>query len=322
MRLLLTGSNGFVGGRIAALALGRGWEVIGVGRSAEPAKVVSRYVRHDLAAPLVLDLEVDAVVHCAALASPWARPRAFESANVDGTRHVLDWCRGHGLPRLVYISSSSVFYRNCDQLSLTEESPIPSDAEQINHYSRTKRRGELLTEAYEGDWAILRPRAVFGPGDTVLLPRVVEAARRGKLPVFTRRDGGTVVADLIDVDNVAHYVLAALERRVTGAYNLTNGEPVELYPFLFDLLDRLGLPRPTRRLPVGLAMGLAGLAEVVSALFLGYREPPVTRFGISVFAYSKTFDVAKCRRDLGPPPISQAAAVERLVAWWREGGGV
>jgi nucleoside-diphosphate-sugar epimerase len=320
VRLLLTGSNGFVGGRIAALALARGWEVIGLGRTAAPGKAVSRYIQHDLSTPLSLDLAVDAVVHCAALASPWARPRAFEAANGDGTRHVVEWCREHGLPRLVYISSSSVFYRNADQIGLTEDSPIPPDSEQINHYSRTKRIGERWTEGYPGPWAILRPRAVFGPEDTVLLPRIVEAARRRKLPVFVRRDGREVVADLIYVDNVAHFTLEALERGVTGAYNLTNDEPVPLYPFLFDLLDRLGQPRPTRRLPVGAAMALAGLAEVVSAIFLGYREPPVTRFGVSVFAYSKAFDVAKCRRDLGAPPISLNEGVERLVAWWCEGG--
>ncbi|MDX1996448.1 MAG: NAD(P)-dependent oxidoreductase [Thermoanaerobaculia bacterium] len=321
MRLLLTGSNGFVGGRIAALALARGWEVVGVGRAETPGKVVSSYRRHDLSLSLDFTERVDAVVHCAALAAPWAAPRAFRAANVEATRNVLDWAARQGAPPFIYISSSSVFYRNADQLGLTEESPIPPAGEQINEYSRTKRIGEELTAAYPGSWAILRPRAVFGPGDTVLLPRIVEAARRGKLPVFTRRDGQAVQADLIYVDNVAHYTLEALVRAVSGAYNLTNGEPVSLYPFLFDLLARLGQPRPTRRLPVGVAMALAGLAEGVSALFLGYREPPVTRFGVSVFAYSKTFDVEKCRRDLGPPPVSLAEGVERVVAAWREAGG-
>lgn len=321
MRLLVTGSNGFVGGRIAALALARGWEVVGVGRTETPGKPVSSYRRHDLSQPLGFTERVDAVVHCAALAAPWAAPRAFRAANVEATRNVLDWAARHGAPPFIYISSSSVFYRNADQLGLTEESPIPPDGEQINEYSRTKRIGEELTAAYPGSWVILRPRAVFGPGDTVLLPRILEAARRGKLPVFTRRDGQAVRADLIYVDNVAHYTLEALARAVTGAYNLTNGEPVLLYPFLFDLLTRLGQPLPARRLPVGLAMALAGVAEGVSALFLGYREPPVTRFGVSVFAYSKTFDVSKCRRDLGPPPISLGEGVARVVADWQEAGG-
>lgn len=316
MRLLLTGSNGFIGSRIATAALDRGWHVIGVGRSARPAGPVSRYHRHDLTRPLDLDEQVDAVVHCAALASPWARPERFQANNVDATRHVVAWAQAHGGPPLVYLSSSSVLYRNADQLGLTEGSPVPGDSEQINVYSRTKLAGERLVRAYPGQWTILRPRAVFGPGDTVLLPRLIEAARRGQLPLFSRRDGRPVVTDLTYVDVVAHYTLTAIERGVTGVYHLTNGQPVELYPFLFDVLDRLGQPRPTRRIPVGVAMALAGAGEAVSAAFLGYREPPITRFGVSMFAFSKTFDIAACRRDLGDPAVSLAEGVQRLVAWW------
>lgn len=316
MRLLLTGSNGFIGSRIATAALDRGWQVIGVGRSARPTGPVSAYRRHDLTRPFDLDEAVDAVVHCAALASPWARPQQFQANNVDATRHVVGWAQDHGSPQLVYLSSSSVLYRNADQLDLTEESPVPCDSEQINVYSRTKLAGERLIRAYPGPWTILRPRAVFGPGDTVLLPRLIEAARRGQLPLFSRRDGSPVVTDLTYVDVVAQYTLTAIERGVTGVYHLTNGQPVELYPFLFDVLDRLGQPRPTRRVPVGVAMALAGAGETISAAFLGYREPPITRFGVSMFAYSKTFDIAACRRDLGEPPVSLAEGVQRLVAWW------
>jgi nucleoside-diphosphate-sugar epimerase len=194
VRLLLTGSNGFVGGRIAERAMSRGHQVIGVGRAASPTHPVTDYLRHDLATPLTLAARVDAVVHCAALAVPWAAPAAFESANRDGTRHIVDWCNANGQPPLVYISSSSVFYRNADQLDLTEDSPIPADGEQLTAYSRTKRAGELLTLGYRGPWTIMRPRAVFGPGDTVLLPRIIDAARRGRLPVLERRDGRRVVS--------------------------------------------------------------------------------------------------------------------------------
>ncbi|MBT8226508.1 MAG: NAD(P)-dependent oxidoreductase [Dactylosporangium sp.] len=315
MRLLLTGSNGFVGGRIATEAQARGHDVIGLGRAAHPAHALGGYIRHDLAEPLVgvFGDRVDAVVHCAALSVPWAAPAAFARANQDGTRHVVEWCRANGQPPLVYISSSSVFYRNADQLDLTEDSPIPPAREQLTAYSRTKRAGELLTQEYPGAWTILRPRAVFGPGDTVLLPRIIAAARRGRLPLLERRDGRRVVCDLIYVDNVAQYVLTAVEQGITGVYNLTNGEPVELYPFLFDALDQLGCPRPTRRVPIGLAMGAARAMETASAVFAGYREPPITRFGVSVFAYSKTFDVRKCHRDLGRPAVGLAEGVARLV---------
>lgn len=319
MRILLTGSNGFVGGHLAAEAQRRGWQVAGLGRQAGPAVPVTAYHRRDLSAPLELDETVDAVVHCAALASPWAPPHAYRSANLDGTRHLLGWAAAHGRPPVHYVSSSSVFYRRADQLGLTERSPIPAPDEQLNDYSRTKLAGERLVEQYPGAWSILRPRAVFGAGDTVLLPRVVASARAGRLPLFVRSQETPVLADLTAVEVVAHYVCEAVARRVTGPVNVTNGEPVELYPFLFSVLDELRLPRPSRRVPVPVAMALARASELVSAALLGYREPPITTFGVTMFAYSKTFDVSHCRALLGEPPISLDEGRRRLVAWLRHG---
>lgn len=314
MRLLITGSNGFIGGRVAALAAERGWEVTGLGRAPAARTPVTDYVRHDLSRPLVRPRRVDAVVHCAGLAAPWARPSDFVSANVLGTRHVTDWCHHNGRPYLVHVSSSSVLYRDRDQFGLCEESPPVPDARQLSAYSRSKLAGERVAAGYQGKHVIMRPRAVFGPGDTVLLPRILAAADRGLVPVLERPGGRRVVADLTYVDTVAHYVLTAVEREVTGTYNLTNGEQVELYPFLRDVLRRLGYAPRFPRVPAGAAMALAGAAEIVSAAVLGYREPPLTRFGVSMLAYSRTFDSAKCQRDLGPAAVPLATGVERLVA--------
>ena len=317
MRILLTGSNGFIGRRISSDALARGWEVVGLGRKAGPASQVTEYVAHDLRSPLIADLEVDAVIHAAALASPWASPQDYQRDNVDATRHVIEWAVAHGRPRVAYVSSSSVLYRDADQLDLTEASPTPPDAEQINAYSRTKLAGERLVQEYEGEWVVLRPRAVFGIGDTVLLPRVVAAARKGVLPRFVRRDGHVVRCDLTPVDSVSHYVIEAVDRGVTGVLNVTNGEAVELNSFVDDLLSRLGIVARRPRVPVGLAMALAGAAEGVSGAVAHYAEPPITRFGVSMFARSKTFDATALHAALGPAPVSIAQTVDALVDAWR-----
>lgn len=317
MRILVTGSNGFVGGKIAAALLARGEYVIGLGRTAAPAAPVSQYLCHDLARPLRFAEPVDAVIHCAALSAPWAHPGAYRRANVDGTRHVLAYAAQCGHPYLIYISSSSVFYRAADQLGLTEDSPIPPDDEQINDYSRTKRRGEVLVHAYAGPWAVLRPRAVFGPGDTVIFPRILRAAAAGRLPLLGHGNRPAVVGDLIYIDTLVGYVLGALDRRFRGELNLTNHQPVVIEAFLLALLARLGYPAPRWRVSVAWALRLARVAEWVSAGLLGYREPPLTRFGVAVFAYSKTFDVRKCLAELGPPAVSVEDGVARFVAWWQ-----
>jgi hypothetical protein len=123
-----------------------------------------------------------------------------------------------------------------------------------------------------------------------------------------------VVCDLSYVDTIAQYAVTAIDREATGVYNLTNGEPVVLYPFLLSVLRRLGYAPAPRRVPRGAAMALAAAGELASATLFGYREPPLTRFGVSMLGYSRTFDPAKCRRDLGPAAVSLAEGVDRLVA--------
>ena len=261
MRVLLTGSNGFLGSATALLARRRGWEVVGLGRSVAPTTPVDHYVRHDLSAPLPRDLvpgPIDAIIHAAALASPFAPPREFIAANIIGTRNILDWATKHAMPPLVHVSSSSVLYRDADQFDLTEESPRISDDEQLNAYSRSKAVAERAVERYRGPWSILRPRAVIGEGDTVLLPRILRLADRGLLPALEPRHGPRVRVDLTDVGTVAHYLLEAVDRQVAGIYNVTNAQPVELYPFALDLLSRIGVVPRLRRVPPGLARGIAG----------------------------------------------------------------
>lgn len=249
--------------------------------------------------------------------SPWGRRRDFERDNVLATRHVLDHCARRGLPKLVFLSSSSVYYAPAHQLGITEATPLPAAA--VNAYAATKRRAEALVGRYPGGWAVLRPRAVFGPGDTALFPRLLRAARAGRLPLLTA-PGGPVVGDLLYIDNLVDAVVRAAEPDVRGAFNVTNNEPVPLLDFLLDVFRRLDIPAPGRRLPVRAAMLAAGLLEWVYAACLPGREPPVTRFGVHVFAYSKTFDVARMLRVLGPPRVPLAEGVARFVAWVKGGG--
>src|SRR5205823_12873328 len=148
-------------------------------------------IQHDLTNPLPEFGEpFDVVIHAAARSSPWGSRREFERQNVEATQHVIDYCHAHGKPRLIFISSSSVFYRSGHQHGITEETPMPETA--VNHYAATKQAAEERVKRYEGNWVILRPRAAFGPHDTVLLPRILEAARAGRLPRLVSPDGPAV----------------------------------------------------------------------------------------------------------------------------------
>ena len=307
MKALVTGASGFVGGAVFRRLRELGWDVMGAGRRPldEPG-----YVSLDLSRPFELDFHPDVVIHAAARSSPWGRRSEFEAQNVTATRRVVDFCATHGRPHLIYISTAAVLYRNEHQLAMNEQTPVP--AKPINEYARAKYLGELLVHGYPGDWCILRPRAVFGPGDTVVFPRILRALARGRLPLI--ESDQPVVGDLVFIDTLAEYIVRAAERRATGLYHLTNGEPVEIYAFLGRLCAGLGLAAPSRRVGARQAMRLAQVIETFYRLLPFLGEPPITPFGVSVFAYSKTFDVSRSVRDLGPPSVGLEEGLRRFIA--------
>lgn len=318
MRILVTGASGFVGGRTVELARAAGHEVVGLGRrrldrDGYLSADLGRVGPEDLPA---LPWQPDAVIHCAARATPYAKRSDYDRDNVIATQTVVDWCALLGGPRLVHVSSSSVLYRDGDQVDLTEESPLP--ASYANDYARTKALSERIVRTYGGSWVIARPRAVFGPGDTVLFPRIIAAAKAGRIPRLTGRTT-PAVGDLIYVDNLAHYLLLLAERPdLGGVYHLTNAEPIEIQALLLEVIDRLGLQPPTREVSLTTAMRAATVLERTWRLLRLPGEPPITPYGVGVLSWSKTFVPDRMLRDLGAPRISVAQGVDEFVAWQKE----
>lgn len=313
MRILITGASGFVGGSfLQRFSHDPGLELLGVARRPSP---MANYLQRDLSQPFELPFRPDVVIHAAALASPWGSRAQYERHNIEVTRQVIDFCRRAGHPRLLYISTSAVFYTESHQYQLNEDSPIGPRF--VNLYAQTKAAGEALLAGYEGERCVLRPRAVFGPGDTVLFPRVIEAARKGALPVFTGQDR-PVMGDLVYIDTLTDYLLrAARAPQLAPSYNLTNAEPVDLQALLHRVLAELGLPPPSRRVRVGTALRVATVVEALWRFLRLQGEPPATRFGVGVFAYAKTFDPQRTLNDLGAPSVSIDEGVERFIQWQR-----
>lgn len=310
MKILVTGASGFVGGRfLQRFAKRDDLEIHGIARRATSWK---NYSRVDLSQRIQLPFKPDVVIHAAAQVSPWGSSQSFYENNVRATKNLVDFCETKALPKLIYISSSSVFYRNQAQFNLNETSPIGPQF--INQYAASKYAGEQCVEAYSGNKVILRPRAIFGPGDTVLFPRLLLAAKKQRLPLFKTAE--PVIGDLIYIDCLCDYILqAAQQQHIQGSYNLTNAEQVEMQALLLEVLSRLGLPRPKKTLTIGKAMLLASAIEGVYRLLRIQSEPPITRYGVSVLAHSKTFDVSKMLRDFGPPRLTIKQGIDQFIEW-------
>ncbi len=222
---------------------------------------------------------------------------------------MLDGCRKHGVCRLIYVSSPSVVFDGRDQHNAPENVPYPRRFSSV--YSLTKKLGEDMVNASGLETVILRPKAIFGPGDSTLLPRLIEAARQKRLPQIG--DGHNLV-DLTYVENVVHALLLALDAQAAAGktYTITNDEHVSLWEVIREVLRRLDLPANLRRVPLSVALAAASLMEMRAALT--GKEPLLTRYSALILARTQTYDIGAAKRDLGyVPQVSVAEGIEHTL---------
>lgn len=320
MRILVTGGTGFVGHHLVRALLERGHQVGMLGRDfgRSSALLEAGAVRvhadlRDRKALMAACKHMDAVYHVGALSAPWGRQADFYATNVAGTDHVIAGCEQHHVGRLIMVSSPSVLFNGQDQHLLTDAAPYP--ARFISTYSETKKLAEDRVNAAikRGLPAIiLRPKAIFGPGDTTLLPRLIAAARQGRLPQI---GPGHNQVDLTYVDNVVHALVLALDApaAVGNTYTITNAEHVRLWDVIKTVLQRCGIATNLRVVPRPLAMLLAGVLEAQAAMT--GREPILTRYAVAILARTQTYDISAACRDLGyARQVSVAEGIERTLA--------
>lgn len=295
MRLAVTGASGFLGGRVCRAAADAGWTVFGYGRRANATVDGAAYRSWDITSgPLLMASTVDVVVHCAGSVTDWAPHREQWAANVDGTRHVLD---SFPAARVVHVSTASVYdpYRPT-VLATEDQAPV---RRYQNTYGASKAAAERLVLARRPNAIILRPHAVYGPGDTTLLPRVVGAVRRGTLVAV---GNGTQRVSLTSIANLTQACLLAASSSASGVFNITDSEPVPLADALADILAERAIQARVRFVPLSVAWPVAGLAETAHRLLRRRTPPRLTRYAVSHLAHERTLDITAARTALGYRP--------------------
>ena len=308
MRIAVTGASGFIGGVIAsALAMPEfDHEVIGYGRTPggwsyrSHVADASHYRIWDVArGRLRSEASVDAVVHCAALADDWAPLDSAMRVNRDGTRNVV---RSFPGARIVHLSTSSVYDAYLPTVN-ADESTGPAQRF-LSSYSQSKAAAEA--ELIGTDAVILRPHAVYGPGDTTLLPRLIAGIRRGRL---TLPEGAAVEHTLTHIDNLVAAVILALDPSApAGIFNVGDDAPVLLSEVLAELLAKKGRSDVTlHSIPYGTAFTLASAVELAHRVSRRGR-PRVTRYAVSQLGLERTLDLSAARNQLGYRPRSTSLA--------------
>lgn len=327
-KILITGSAGFLGGRTAKYFASQNGEysVIATSRRSERQQELEEnnclFIPGDLLKINHCDeitKGVEIVVHCAALSSPWGNYKDFYKANFEATQNLLDASVRNLVNKFILISTPSVYYNHKNRFSIKESDTLPLKS--INHYASTKLLAEKLVLGQNGkgiQTLALRPRAIIGAEDMVIMPRLIRAYNSGNLKII---GNGKNICDLTCVRNVIAAIECSIyadEKAMGKPYNICNGEPVMLWDKINFVLKALDLKPVNSKIPVSLALLFASFVEKKHK-FLGISgEPDVTKYGLETLAISMTLDISEAKQFLNYTPVqSTDEGLMEFIDWFK-----
>jgi nucleoside-diphosphate-sugar epimerase len=308
-KAFVTGGSGFIGGALIERLRSEGWDVRALARSDGAAEKVRARGAEPVAGDLgdVAALRAGAAgcevcFHAAAKVEDWGEPAEFERLNVGGTENTIAACREAGVRRLVHVGTEAAVTAGEALVNVDEQTPLRPDSPFL--YSSTKAAAEQRVRAANGDGletVVIRPRFVWGCGDTTLLPAIAELVRAGR---FRWIGGGRHLTDTTHIDNTVEGLwLGATKAPAGGVFFVTDGEPVVFRDFLTRMLETQGVSVPDKSVPPRVASVAALAAERTWRLLRRPGAPPLTRFAVWVSSKECTLDTSRARAELGYQPV-------------------
>jgi nucleoside-diphosphate-sugar epimerase len=325
MRIALTGATGYTGGRLLARLREDGHQVTALARaSAHPAAAATgvRWVEGDLRDTDALRRLVDgtdAVVHVAAVYRTAGHPDSYyRDVNVSGTERLLDAAARAGVRRFVHTSTVGV-HGDVRNPPADETAPIaPGDI-----YQQTKAEAEALALDYHRrrglPVVVIRPAAIYGPGETRLL-KLFRAIARGRYAIV---GSGRAFYHPVYIEDLLDGYELALERpQAPGEAFIIAGPRYLAQSELAALIAR---HTGGRVLPLRIpALPLQLLGDLCEAICVPFGlEPPLHRRRVDFWTKSRAFSIGKARQVLGyAPRVDVDEGVARTSAWYREAGWI
>ena len=328
---LVTGGAGFLGRHLVEELLRRGLRVrVFDCQATETIHARLDFVAGDLRDPVQVRKAcdgIDTVFHTAAVLcflrfpTPGERGASF-AVNVDGVHNVVRACRDAGVKRLVHTSTNNVTFAGA-VIDGDETWPYASDARDL--YTQTKILGEkaaLEANGYDGLLTCaIRPGGIYGPGDTLILRRLVEQCARGRYVAIigdgNAKSDNTFIDNLVDGQIEAARHLTPESALGGQAYFITDGDPLNYFEFFRPLVEGMGFPNPSRHVPVWPFYAGTWLWELAHRVL---RVPTsISHLEIRKIVVSHYSRIEKARRDFGwAPKVSREEAMARCLSYCRQ----
>lgn len=325
MRILITGATGFTGKALAKRLLNDGHKVVALdykeGHKTNELRDwgvdvhIGSVVDRDVVERLMPGIEI--VHHLAAAFRELNVPNSYyDEVNVGGTRVVLDAALRHGVKKFIYCSTCGV-HGNCDNPPAPETAPIqPAD-----YYQRTKYEAEPIVLEYISKGlpaTILRPAAIYGPGDPERFFLIFKRVSKGVFPMF---GNGKTLYHPLYIDNLVDALVLAMDsnKGVGEAYLIADEEYVEIE----DLVRRIAKAMGTEvRVPHFPVLPVVALGHVVEKVCKPFKiAPPIFPRRVDWYRQNRAFDISKAKRDLDyQPRILLDEGLRRTFEWYRDEG--
>jgi len=337
MKAIVTGGTGFIGGKLVEALVKNDYDVRCLVRKTSNVSRLDK-LGVELFYGDLGDIEAlrniteggEIVFHLAALVTDWGDPDNFYKYNVLATKTLLESSIRNGIKRFVYMSSSTVVWKsdfwNIHKLVDIDET-YPYTPTHTDNYNASKTEAEKLVFKFYKDTGlettVVRPSNVWGAGDTVILPRVAMAAKKGIL--YPMGSGERFVTPC-HVDNLVNALIVLAENKNApgNIYFINDGVKIPYMGFLTKQLDACGIEwTPGFSIPYKLAYTVAAILEMIFKLRKSKKPPVLTKMAVAALSGSRSYSIEKARRELGyEPSVDMVHGMKELKEWVMELGGL
>ncbi len=325
MKILVTGGTGFTGKALVRRLLDDGHQVVALdfqeGLKTQELRdwgaevVIGTVTDKDVVDRCMQGVEV--VHHLAAAFRQLNVPNSYYwDVNVEGTRNVLEAARREKVKKFVYCSTCGV-HGNVDNPPGNEDSPINA----ADYYQQTKYEAEPIVKEYHQkglETTILRPAAIYGPGDPERFFMIFKRVNKGMFPMF---GNGKTLYHPLYIDHLvdAHVLAQEPGKGVGEAYLIADEEYLEIETLVQKTAAALDVQVKIPHYPVTPVIVIGHICEKVCKPFK--ITPPIFPRRVDWYRQNRAFSIDKAKRDLGyAPNISIDEGLRRTAAWYKEEG--